>query len=50
MYLLFMVKKITTVKIDSEILKEARHEAIDRGITFSELLEVALKKEFKKQK
>jgi len=44
-----MVKRVTSVKIDSEILKEAKHFAIDEGITFSELLERSLKNEMKKK-
>lgn len=50
MHTIVMVKKTTTVKIDSEILREAKHLAIDRSITFSELLETALKNELKKKK
>jgi len=45
-----MAKRVTTIKIDPEILKAAKHAAIDRGITFSELLETALKKEIKKKR
>jgi hypothetical protein len=37
----------TTIKIDPELLKQAKHYAIDEGITFSELLERALQKEIK---
>jgi len=39
----------TSIKIDPEILKQAKHLAIDRGITFSELLEQTLKKEIEKK-
>lgn len=43
-----MVEKIpTTIKIDPELLKKAKHYSIDHNITFSELLERALKKEMK---
>ena len=45
-----MTKKVTSVKIDSDILREAKHYAIDKGITFSDLLERALKNEIKKKK
>jgi post-segregation antitoxin (ccd killing protein) len=45
-----MAKKVTSVKIDSEILRESKHYAIDEGISFSELLERALKNEIKKKK
>jgi len=45
-----MARKATTIKIDPELLREAKHAAIDRGITFSELLETALKNELKKEK
>ena len=40
----------TSVKINPEILKQAKHIAIDRGITLSELLEQALKNEMNKKK
>jgi predicted transcriptional regulator len=41
--------KITTsIKIDPEILKEAKHFAIEQNKTFSQILEDALKKEIKK--
>ncbi|MEM5794433.1 MAG: ribbon-helix-helix protein, CopG family [Candidatus Aenigmatarchaeota archaeon] len=44
-----MAKRISTsIKIDPEILKQAKHYAIDEGITFSELVERALKNEIKK--
>lgn len=43
-----MKRMSTSIKIDPEVLKQAKHYAIDEGITFSELLERALKKEMKK--
>lgn len=45
-----MERKATTIKINPTILRDAKHVAIDRGITFSELLETALKNEIKKKK
>ena len=45
-----MTKKVTSVKIDSEILRKAKHYTIDEGISFSELLERALTNEMKKKK
>lgn len=38
-------KKATSVKIDPELWKEAKIEAIRRGIQVSELVELALRKE-----
>lgn len=35
----------TTIKIDPDLLKQAKHYAIDSNITFSELLERALMRE-----
>ncbi|MBI5872043.1 hypothetical protein HZB88_03070 [archaeon] len=40
-----MGKTTTSIKINPELLKEAKHCAIDKDITFSELLELALKRE-----
>jgi len=37
--------KQTSVKIDAELWKQAKIEAIKRGITLSELLELALRRE-----
>lgn len=46
-----MVKRISTsIKIDPEILRQAKHYAIDEKITFSELLERALKNEITKKR
>lgn len=39
-----MTRISTSTKIDPEVLKQAKHHAIDEGITLSELLEGALKK------
>jgi len=37
--------KQTSIKIDAELWKQAKIEAIKRGITLGELLELALRKE-----
>ena len=37
----------TSIRIDEDLWKEARKYAIDKGVTVSELLEKALKKEMK---
>jgi post-segregation antitoxin (ccd killing protein) len=43
-------KRVTTsIKIDPEIWKEAKIEAIHRDIDLSELVENAIKKEIKKR-
>ena len=44
-----MKRKVTSIKVNPKILKEAKKLAIDRGVTFSELLEEALKKEIVKK-
>jgi antitoxin component of RelBE/YafQ-DinJ toxin-antitoxin module len=45
------MKRVTTsIKIDPEVLKQAKHLAIDEGITLSELIERALKKEIRAKK
>ncbi len=44
-----MPKVVTTIKVDSDILKESKKLAIDKGVTFSELLEEALRKELGKK-
>ncbi len=42
---------VTSIKVDEEIWKEARIEAIKRGVTVAELLSDALRKELQlKQK
>jgi predicted HicB family RNase H-like nuclease len=38
-------KKVTSIKIDPELWKKAKKQAIDRGITLSNLVEELLKKE-----
>jgi predicted HicB family RNase H-like nuclease len=38
-------KKATSIKIDQELWKEAKIEAIRRGVELSELVEKALRKE-----
>ena len=40
----------TSIKIDPEVWKEAKIEAIRRDMGLSELVEEALKKEIKKEK
>lgn len=47
---MYMTKVVTSIKIDDKILKESKKLAIDKGITFSELLELSLDKEVKKSK
>jgi antitoxin component of RelBE/YafQ-DinJ toxin-antitoxin module len=44
-----MTKVVTSIKIDDKILKESKKMAIDKGITFSNLLENALKRELEKR-
>ena len=45
------MKRVTTsIKIDPEILKQAKHFVIDEGITLSELIERALKRELSKKR
>ena len=44
------MKRVTTsIKIDPEILKQAKHLAIDERITLSELIERALRKELSRK-
>lgn len=45
-----MKRLVTSIKIDPEIWKEAKIEAITREIDLSELVETAIKKELKKSK
>jgi len=40
-------RKPTSIKIDPELWKEAKIEAIERGIELSELVEKAVRKEIK---
>ena len=44
-----MSKVVTTIKIEDKILKDAKKLAIDRGVTFSKILETALKSEIEKK-
>ena len=39
----------TSIKINPNLLKQAKHVAIDKGMTFSDLLEKALKDEIEKR-
>jgi hypothetical protein len=38
-------KRVTTIKIDPELWKKAKKQAIDRGITLSRFIEALLRKE-----
>lgn len=40
-------RKATSIKIDSELWKAAKIEAIERGIELSELVDKAIRKEVK---
>ena len=40
-----MAKTVTSIRVDEELWKQAKHYAIDKGITLTELVEKALKKE-----
>ena len=40
-----MAKIVTSIRIDEELWKKAKHYAIDKGITLTELLERVLRKE-----
>lgn len=40
-------RKVTSVKIDEKLWKEAKHYAIDKGVTVTELVESGLRKEMK---
>ena len=42
-----MAKTVTSIRIDEELWKQAKHYAIDKGITLTELVEKALKKEMR---
>ena len=44
-----MGKTTTSIKINPDLLKEAKHYAIDNDLTFSELFESALKREAKEE-
>jgi predicted HicB family RNase H-like nuclease len=43
-----MARSVTSIRIDEEIWKKAKHCAIDKGITLSELVEKALRQELSK--
>ena len=40
-----MARSVTSISVDQELWKLAKHYAIDKGITLTELVEMALKKE-----
>jgi predicted HicB family RNase H-like nuclease len=40
-----MARGVTSIRIDKDLWKKAKHHAIDEGITLTELVERALKKE-----
>jgi hypothetical protein len=42
------MKEATSLKIETSLWKEAKIEAIRRGIQLSELVELAIKRELKK--
>ena len=42
-----MAKTVTSIRIDEELWKEAKHYAINEGITLTELVEQALRNEMK---
>lgn len=44
-----MERKVTSLKVDPELWKQAKKLAIDRGISLAELVEELIKKELKKQ-
>ena len=44
-----MERKVTSLKVDPELWKQAKKLAIDRGISLAELIEELIKKELKKQ-
>lgn len=44
-----MKKKVISVRIDEQIWKTAKKYAIDRGLTFGELVETALIHEMQKR-
>lgn len=39
----------TTIKIHPDVLKEAKHYAIEENMTLSDLIELSLKKEMRKK-
>lgn len=44
-----MARNVTSIRIDEELWKQCKHFAIDSGLTLSELVEKALKKELSKK-
>lgn len=44
-----MERKVTSLKVDPELWKQAKKFAIDRGISLAELIEELIKKELKRQ-
>lgn len=44
-----MEKKVTSIKVDPEIWKEARKHCIDEDIEISEYVEKLIKKDLKKK-
>ena len=43
-----MERKVTSLKVDPELWKQAKKLAIDRGISLAELVEELIRKELKK--
>ncbi len=44
-----MERKVTSLKVDPELWKQAKKLAIDRGTSLAELIEELIRKELKKQ-
>ncbi|NIU02355.1 MAG: hypothetical protein GWN01_16075 [Nitrosopumilaceae archaeon] len=42
------MKKVTSVKLEEDIFRRAKIEAINRGMTLGDFIEEALKREMKK--
>lgn len=42
-----MVKTVTSIRIDEDLWKQAKHYAIDEGLSMTDLVERALKREMK---
>lgn len=43
-----MERKVTSLKVDPELWKQAKKLAIDRGVSLAELVEELIRKELKK--
>ncbi|MFP3951786.1 MAG: hypothetical protein ACLFVP_06600 [Candidatus Bathyarchaeia archaeon] len=40
-----MTRSVTSIRVDKELWKKAKHYAIDEGITLADLVERSLRKE-----